>query len=61
MCSTVFVGQMPALQGTRLYTGMVRSGLLPALPLLEEIAPDVIHGEVRARGQTYAFLLSDGR
>jgi TolA-binding protein len=25
-----------ALQGTRLYTGMVRSGLLPALPLLEE-------------------------
>lgn len=25
-----------ALQGTRLYTGMVRSGLLPALPLIEE-------------------------
>src|SRR3990172_4738510 len=27
-----------ALQGTRLYTGMVRSGLLPALPLIEEDA-----------------------
>jgi hypothetical protein len=27
---------------------------------LREVAPDVIHGEVRARGQTYAFLLLDG-